>query len=154
MTLFTCFSAEKAAVRAILAVGTLSSAGVPGFGPNRIPCLFGRYSFGEAGDVDAYAVSEAVLFDPARWTKTGTGTQIRYTAVSEGRRIIAAPRNISTVNPEIVSRNWHFVLSFPDSVSEAESNAFFNLFAERVAFFFSSAKTREALSFPAILDVP
>lgn len=151
MGMFACFGAENALPRAILEVGTVSAAGVPGFGPNRIPCLYGRYDLGDSGNIEAYAVSDPVLFSAERWTKSGTASQPRWSAVSEGRRIIAAARSIPSSNPESVPRDWHFVLSFPDTMSESDCLAFFSLFAERVSFFFSSAKTREALSFPAVL---
>ncbi len=151
LTLFACFGAEKTLPRAILEVGTVASAGVPGFGPNRIPCLYGRYALGDLGSVDAYAISDPVLFSAERWKRTGSGAQTRWIALAEGRRIVAGPRTIPSANPEAVPRAWHFALSFPETVDEALCLDFFALFADRVSFFFSSAKVREALSFPAVL---
>lgn len=146
--------AETALPRAILDRGTVVSQGVPGFGPNRLPCLTGRYAFGELGPVSVYALSEPVLFDPARWAKSGTASNTRWIGLADGLRVVAASRSVPVTDAATIPGNWHFVAAFPETLSEADCLAFMSVFVERTAFFFSTAKSRETLSFPAVLDMP
>lgn len=152
MALQALIPAEKGLPRAILEVGTVSASGVPGFGANRIPCLTGSYSLGDLGSVSAFAVSEPVLFDPARWSKAGTASAPRWISLVGEQRIIAARMKIVTRDASSIPESWHVVLAFPATVPEADCLAFMTVFLERTAFFFSSAKTGETLSFPAIVD--
>ncbi len=132
-------------------MGTLPQAGVPGFGPNRIPSLTGVYALGE-DSIAVYAVSEPLLFDPSRWEKKGTAPDSPWVSREEGSRIVALRRTFDVQDPRLVSPTWHFVVYIPPSVDTGTGDAFVKAFVERTIFFFSAAKNREALSFPATVE--
>lgn len=138
----------------MLVEGCYQTEGVPGFGPNRIPALFGRYGTAGDADVSVWAVSEALVFDAALWEKKAYGEiSPVYARIHGGKRIVAVQRAIPMQEPLKDYGRWFFVFSVDEWRDEAYCILFIQDFIPRAERFFSLSRRRADLSFPATLEV-
>jgi hypothetical protein len=126
---------------------------IPGFGPNRISALFGRYIAADGTRISVYAVSEALVFNPSVWTERRLDRGAYYLAPGgESSRLVAFPRTFTMQTALADRRRWFFILSFSDSLSDEATLAFAAPFLERTAAIFQGARRASDLCFPALVN--
>jgi len=144
---------------AILVEGTETRLGMAGFGPNAIPCLYGRYGTpGKDRYAEVWATDEPLVFNPSVWVVDPAMKRkdILYNGSERGRRIWAFRKKIAVRERSGVAKDWTFVIGFAagaDEVNEAECRAFAEEFVRRAERIFASTRLRSDLSFPATLSV-
>jgi hypothetical protein len=146
-------AAESSAGAFILSEGTYRSAGVPGFGPNRISALFGRYDDSLGDSVSVWAVDEQLLFNPAIWEKSELGKYgTVYARMDADSRIVVVSRTITMQDEMKDKGRWFFVFMFDGKKSMEGCVAFVGGFVDRTERFFSATRRFADLSFPATLS--
>jgi len=154
MMFYPLFPAETAAPTglAVLKEGTVPVKGLPFFGTNRIPALYGRYESVDGYSVSVWAVNEALYFDPAKWTSEKRGIlQVDTTVTGDKNRIWIVKRELS-MRQELSSASvWYFAAEFPLAIPDSICTVFYEAFMTRTEFFFSSARRYSDLSFPAAI---
>ncbi|MBN2811286.1 MAG: hypothetical protein JXP39_05280 [Spirochaetales bacterium] len=141
--------------RAVLIEGTVASEGLPGFLPNRLSALRGRYRVSGDIPVDVYATAEPLVFSPLLWAEVRQGGLQGHESVprpddSEDAVVFAFPRRLAMQEALADLRDWHFLCVFPRTADEALRAAFAAAFAEKTAASFQRAKRLSDLSFPAV----
>jgi hypothetical protein len=157
MLLFTMTIAPLAAQdlsgTAMLVEGTVWSQGLPGFLPNRIPSLFGRYETGKGVSVSVWAAFEPLVFDPALWQeRTVAKNRAWFRVAGERKQVWCVSRTVPMRAGMEAFSKVTFVIEADSSVPEERCGAFLLTFIERSEFFFSSVNRAGDLSFPARLD--
>ena len=146
-------SAQELSGTAVLVEGTARSQGLPGFLPNRIPALSGRYEPGKGSPVSVWAVFEPLAFDPSYWQEKSVAKNRAWLRITQDRKQVWC---VPTVVPMRAGMDAYskvtFMIEADAAVPEARCLAFLSSFVDRTEFFFSSANRPGDLSFPARLD--
>jgi hypothetical protein len=138
----------------VLAEGSFQIEGIPGFGPNRIPALFGRYVTPGDADISVWAVNEPLVFDTALWGKKAYGEMAPvYVRISGEKRIVALPRMVLMQDALKDYGRWYFVFSIDKRRDETYCRLFIMEFIGRAERFFSLSRLLTDLSFPATMEV-
>lgn len=139
--------------RAILVEGTLPRAGIPGFGPNTISSLYGKYEVASGATITVRATNEHLVFNPSIWTKRKTGKYYSwYTQSVDKSRIWTVQREIAQQSESGNIQTWSFVFRFSEDSEDQFCVKFIDTFITRAEPFFLSARHPSDLSFPAILQ--
>lgn len=155
MMFYPLFSAEIPAPSglSLLKEGTVAVKGLPFFGANRIPALFGRYESAEGYSVSVWAVNEALFFDSEKWTvETRGAMQIRSCMTGEKNRVWMVKKEILMRQESSSASDWYFAAEFSGDIPDSYCTAFYGAFVARTEFFFSSARRYSDLSFPAAVS--
>ncbi|MFA6505759.1 MAG: hypothetical protein WCT14_06665 [Treponemataceae bacterium] len=166
-------NAPKVENRAILDRGSESIKGLPNFGRNSFPALYGEYRLervagvtlevpGEAGGppkVRVWITSEALFISAAAWTARRLVGRSAYSAAStpgsEGarERLYLFDRPFVAEGQGAVPKLWSVLVAIPD---EAGANAayerFISPFLDKLSYFLSNARGPTDVSFPAIVE--
>ncbi len=156
MMFYTLFSAEIPSTSgiALLKEGTVEVKGIPGFGSNRIPALFGRYEMDDGSSVSIWAVNEILVFNPEKWKSEQKGDYLVQSAMGEEKlRIWIVMREIPMRQEMSGISRWFFVAEFGGNLPDSVCAVFFRGFISRTEFFFSSARRYSDLSFPATFSI-
>lgn len=138
---------------AVLVEGTVRSMGLPGFLPNRIPALFGRYQTDNGSSVSVWAVFEPLVFDSVRWQeKGGAKNRFWFRQTEDRKQVLCVSRTVPMRAGMESFSKVTFVIEVVSAIPEERCAVFLSSFADRSAFFFSSANHAGDLSFPARLD--
>ncbi len=139
--------------RAVLVEGIRPVSGVPGFGPNNLPALYGVYRLPDQSPVRVFALDQPLLFNAGLWDSGGRRAFPWYVLRNrEDGRVYALERQL-TMNENLRDRSrWYFVFVFPGESPETGDDAFMTAFMERTVFFFGNARLYADLSFPASLS--
>lgn len=139
---------------AILVEGTVRRAGLPGFTPNRIPALSGRYETDDGLSFLVWGTTEPLLFDPSVWTQRDFGMErMQRTVTVDGKQLWCASRTYPMREGMKAYSKWTFVISTEKNVRENACVFFLKSFIARTEFFFSSSRRVEDLSFPATFEI-
>lgn len=142
---------------ALLIEGTYLVEGIPGFLPNRIPSLFGKYRTGDGGIVEVYGSTEPLFFSADLWSKGRLGSfsiQVGNTlSIGEGENssVIGIEHRIFMKNALVDRSMWHFFFVFSTLERESFKISFITKFLDRTSFYFSAARRVADLSFPSKL---
>ncbi len=136
---------------ALLTRGVQPVKGVPGFGTNAIPALYGEYRLDSLAEpVAVWATREGLYFDPRIWKGRRAGGLAVRSRAAGTEDAFPAPRTLIAAES---AADWTVVAAFPgDTEGNAEVDRFMRAFAERFARFALSAKLPTDVSFPAVLD--
>lgn len=142
---------------AFLSEGTYLVEGIPGFLPNRIPALFGKYRTIDGATVEVYGSTEPLFFSDDLWSK---GTLGRF-SIQEGKTfsrdggenccVIVIEYRISMNNALANRSTWHFFFVFNPAEAESFKVSFITKFLDRTSFYFSAVRRVADLSFPSKL---
>ena len=147
---------ETASLRfpVVLIEGTYLVEGIPGFLPNRISSLYGKYRSDDGGLVEAYASTETLYFSTDLWGKRKLGSFL----IQEGScvslendnkmSVLAVEYRISMTSALANRSVWHFFFVFTPEDTDSFKLAFITAFLDRTSFYFSSARYPADLSFP------
>ncbi len=155
MIFFAVNLSAESARSYVLAEGAVIRAGVPGFGPNAIPGLLGKYS-AEGGDAFAEirAVRDPLLFNRSLWTETRVGDfRALYNGTERGVKVWAVSRDLAVREKSGIPARWVFVVSFSGDVPDALCRDFVEAVVRRTESFFVSARHLSDLSFPATVRI-
>ncbi len=136
---------------AILVRGVQPVKGIPGFGANAIPALYGEYRLASLAEpVAVWATREGLYFDPRIWKgRRAGGLAVRERSAGT-EAAFPVPRTLVAAES---AADWTVVAAFPgDTAGNAEVDRFMRAFAERFARFALAAKLPTDVSFPAVLD--
>lgn len=156
MMLFQLFAAQNPAISeiAVLTEGTKISEGLPGFPPNRIPSLFGKYTTGEGFFISVWAVGEPLVFNPDVWISKKAGVHSVFSTITVDGTSLWVVQRVIAMREELKDfEKWSFILSFDEKMQENFCVSFLEIFLARTEFFFSSGRRLSDLSFPATLNV-
>ena len=146
-------AAQELSGTAVLVEGTVRSQGLPGFLPNRIPALFGRYETEKGSSVSVWAAFEPLVFDAARWQEKNVSKNRAWFRVSADRKQVwCVSRTVPMRAGMEAFSKVTFVIETDAALPEESCSAFLLTFIDRTEFFFSSANRAGDLSFPARID--
>lgn len=135
----------------ILVEGTEQKTGIPGFGDNRIPALFGVYRTAAGQFVRVWATSEPLLFNTASWNDDKAGDNRGRVNVSGESILYAFERNLDMKEELSGLRRWYYILEFDAMSPAVERLAFIEAYIRRADAFVSSARRYQDISLPAVL---
>lgn len=145
--------AHELSGKAVLVEGTSLSEGLPGFVPNRIPALSGRYVTESGVFVSVWAVTEPLVFNPEYWQEKPWGRGVvRYRQTEDRKQVWCVLRAIPVREGMAAYSRVSFLMCTGAEIGEDACRGFFDSFLERTEFFFSSANRVADLSFPATLE--
>jgi hypothetical protein len=136
--------------RAVLVEGTAPVRGLPGFGRNALPALYGTYAFPQDGastplEIELWFTRE-ILVMPADWGKAPCRTG------PLGFTMLAAPTEADgSALWALAGAEYTLLVRFPQGM--ASPCAFIAVLADRFSFFYRYSARPEDVSFPAILDM-
>jgi len=134
---------------AVLAEGSRIVAGLPGFGRNALPALYGEYAMtGSSGAqirVPVWFTREALVL-PAAWNKAPCRTM-----TSGFNAVYAEAEADGSILWTLSTTEYHLLVLVPKDVPDP--CAFTARFSDRFSFFFRYAAIPEDVSFPAILEL-
>lgn len=153
---------------AVLARGNGWAAGIPGFGANALPCVYGEYSVGAGGWTGrAWLTDEPLLFGPA-WKPRRLGAFVVLERAARGGpagadgeaalsadgafRLAAADRPFPAGGRGASPERWSLVVAVPEDVDPAEADRFARALLERTGYFLSGAASGAEVSLPAVID--
>ena len=169
MYFFPC-RAQSLSEKAVLQEGPLQVAGIPGFGPNRIPALYGRYrvitpslreravptsreSFRSFG-LYVWAVSEPLVFRAGRWSDISlNAAKAREVSLGENRFLVAALASVPVRKEAAMASRWYFILEFDGRLGRDERLRVAEAFIREVVTTFASSRRAEDVNFPATFEV-
>jgi len=153
MYFFPC-GAEIPEGMAILQEGPLLRSGIPGFGPNRIAALSGRYLAYPSVGFSVWAVSEPLVYREGVWLEAKAG-KIRVLERKSGDNtyLVAIPQEIQFRKGSSVGTRWCFLLEFEGDLGRERRLAICEAFVRHAVSLFSVARRPEDLSFPATFEV-
>lgn len=153
--------------RAVLVRGAEVLRGLPGFGKNAFPALYGEYRVdlpqGLPGGPKVWMTEEALYLAPAEWApvrfagrrafefRVSAGPEARGPAPAEGR-LVVFDRPFEAAGQGAEPRIWSILVLFPAGFDPAGEERFATLFLDKLAYFLSLAKSRSDASFPAVLE--
>lgn len=137
---------------AVLVHGSTAVKGLPGFGQNALPALWGEYAYlpkdsasGDALHIPVWFTRERLLY-PETWTVPACGT------LPAGISALRAPAEADGSSLWILRADGYTILAnMPSSLPEP--CRFASVLTERFLFFQRYAERPEDASFPAILDI-
>jgi hypothetical protein len=161
-------AAKAAAARAVLVRGSEPVKGLPNFGRNALPGLYGEYRLERTAAPDApvgprirvwmtpealYASSAA--WEPARFSgRSGYASTAADVSGAVAYRYALFDRPFSAAGRGAEPGRWSVIVGLPEvpEPSAAEYGRFLPLFLDRLAFFLSNARVSTDASFPAVLE--
>jgi hypothetical protein len=155
MIFFPINSAAETGSTYVLVEGTMPREGIPGFGPNAIHGLYGKYAAGGGSAfAEVWAVSEPLLFGNDRWTETKVGgVRALYTGAEKGRKVWAVPRELAVREKSDIPGRWIFIVNFGSETQDEACRIFVDVAVRRTEAFFISARRLSDLSFPATVII-
>ena len=169
MYFFPC-RAQSLSEKAVLQEGPLQVAGIPGFGPNRIPALYGRYrvsasslqeraaptsreSFRSLG-LYVWAVSEPLVFRAGRWSDISLNAmKAREVSLGENRFLVAVLASVPVRKEAGMASRWYFILEFDGRLGRDERLRVAGVFIREVVATFAYSRRAEDVNFPATFEV-
>ncbi len=144
-------AAPAATEWALLVRGSLPVKGIPGFGANAIPALYGEYRVASLSEpVAVWATREGLYLDPRIWKGRRAGGLAAYERASSEEDAFPVLRTLIAAES---AADWTVVVAFPgDAERNAEIDRFMRRFVDRFNRFALSAKLPSDVSFPAVLD--
>jgi hypothetical protein len=134
---------------AVLAEGSRIVVGLPGFGRNALPALYGEYAITVADGVRVRVpvwFTREVLVLPSAWKKAPCRS------MTAGFSALYAPAEADgSALWTLSTSDYHLFVSVPKEMSDP--CAFMSKFSDRFSFFYRYAAQQEDISFPAILEL-
>jgi len=136
--------------RAVLVEGAVPVKGLPGFGRNALPALYGKYAFPQGNASPPLGIelwfTREILVMPASWDKGNCRTP------PSGFTMLAAPADEDgSALLSLTGAEYTLLVRIPAGM--AEPCAFIAVLADRFSFFYRYSVRPEDVSFPAILEV-
>lgn len=169
MTYFFPCMAQPLPEQAVLQEGPLQVAGIPGFGPNRIPALYGRYCvsapFRQRAPLPSressrhfgvyvWAVSEPLVFRADRWSEIPMdAVKAREASLGGNRFLVAALASVPVRQEAGMASRWYFILEFDGRLGRDERLRVAGIFIREVVSTFASSRRAEDANFPATFEV-
>ena len=162
-------AAQRYEYRAILVRGSESVKGLPHFGRNSLPGVFGEYRLEKAAAprggaetaVRVWMTREALYLAASSWPPARFAGKAVFSAAETFPpddtpfRLNLYDRPFSAEGQGAEPRLWSAIIGFPAS-SGAEAVALIERFAQpfldKLSYFLSNARTPEDASFPAIVE--
>jgi hypothetical protein len=143
--------------------------GLPNFGRNALPGLYGEYRLEPTAKgaealperILVWMTQEALYLSPADWRFSRVEGRAAWIAAERtgsandaGRRLVLFDRPFGSEGQGAEPRRWTVLVSLPSDAegSAPEYGRFVAPFLDRLAFFLSSARSAMDASFPAILE--
>jgi hypothetical protein len=158
----------KISVRAVLTRGSEALKGLPNFGRNSLPSVYGEYRLERAASavpigpkIRVWMTAEALYLSSAAWTPSRTAGRPSYAAriadPADGGayRFSLFDRPFTADGQGAEPKVWSVIIAFSENAgaeAAAEYERFVPIFFDRLAFFLSNARSRTDVSFPAVLE--
>jgi hypothetical protein len=139
--------------------------GLPGFGANAFPAIYGEYRLAAAPDAPAvrvWASREALYFAPGAWKsgragdyrayRRAAGPDERELPAGGSFRLVALDRPLPTGGQGGRPEDWSLVAAFPAETAADTEAGFMAALTGRFAYFALSAKSPADVSLPAYLE--
>jgi len=160
-------AAAQPAFRAVLVRGAEAVKGLPGFGTNALPGLYGEYRIDlpapRPGSVRVWMSAEWLYLAPADWAAARIGGRDAYEfrgaspfpaagdPGGEGR-LVVFERPFAASGQGAEPRAWSVLAWIPAGADRGEIDLFIDLFLDRLAYFLGVARAPSDASFPAVLE--
>ena len=154
--------------RAVLVRGSELVKGLPNFGRNALPGLYGEYRLERTAAPDVpvgpavrvWMTAEALYASAAAWTPTRLAGRPAYSSAAADAsgaipyRYALFDRPFSAVGRGAEPGNWSVIVGIPDLPKPAADGygLFLPLFLDRLSFFLANARAPTDASFPAVLE--
>lgn len=135
----------------ILVEGTAQKEGIPGFGQNRIPALYGMYRTSDGWLVRAWITGEPLVFNPEFWDDEKVGDFRARVNASGSTILYAFERNLEWKGEPPGLKRWYFVLEFEGMSRDGERLPFIRSFVRRTDTFVSAVRRYQDISLPAVV---
>ena len=160
-------AAGQPAFRAVLVRGAEAVKGLPGFGTNALPGLYGEYRIDlpapRPGSLRVWMSAEWLYLAPADWAAARVGGRDAYEfrgaapftgagdPGGEGR-LVLFDRPFAAAGQGADPRAWYVLTWIPSGADRTEIDLFIDLFLDRLAYFLGVARSPSDASFPAVLE--
>jgi hypothetical protein len=151
----------------LLSRGSETVKGLPNFGRNALPALYGEYRIERVDGPDAqshpdprvWMTMEALYLSPSNWSPVRAAGRNAYasarTETVDGvdYRYFLFDRPFVADGQGAEPRRWSVIAALPQPGGDASTNErFLSVFLERLAYFLSNARSPTDASFPAVLE--
>jgi len=154
----------RSEARALLVRGSASVKGLPNFGRNALPALYGEYRLIGRDDAEGprvWMTSEALYLSTEDWAPERLAGRASYAArkpaspESPGARLFLFDRPFASEGQGAAPRVWTVLMELPaygDSEAAAVYERFVPVFLDRLSYFLANARSQTDVSFPAVLE--
>lgn len=154
--------------RAVLERGSEAVKGLPNFGRNALPGIYGEYRLERKSAAESpigprvlvWMTDEALFVSAADWSPARLAGRAAFVStnvrLSDGirYRYELFDRPFSAAGQGAEPSRWSVIVALPEAAEEAavEYGRFLPLFLDRLSFFLSNARRPTDASFPAVLE--